>query len=118
MKKQFWIGLILLPLLLAVGCNGGFKTSEKGLVYKFLEGDALKKPYGPHHFMLLNHMLIGPQGDTLENSFLSDTLDEFSKLQMAPQIATRKYTEGLNRIQLNNNRISYLIVYTIIFVFF
>ena len=38
------------------------------------------------------------------DSFLSDTLDEFSKLQMAPQIATRKYTEGLNRIQLNNNR--------------
>jgi TP901 family phage tail tape measure protein len=38
------------------------------------------------------------------DSFLSDTLDEFSKFQMAPQIATRKYTEGLNRIQLNNNR--------------
>jgi hypothetical protein len=38
------------------------------------------------------------------DSFLSDTLDEFSKLQMAPQVATRKYTEGLNKIQLNNNK--------------
>jgi TP901 family phage tail tape measure protein len=38
------------------------------------------------------------------DSFLSDTLDEFSKLQMAPQIATRKYTEGINKIQLNNNK--------------
>jgi hypothetical protein len=76
MKKEFWIGLIVSPLFLVVGCNGGFKTSDKGLVYKFLEGDALKKPYGPHHFMLLNHMLIGPKGDTLENSFLSDTLEE------------------------------------------
>ena len=41
MKKKFWIGLICLPLLMAVGCNGGFETSDKGLVYKFLEGDTL-----------------------------------------------------------------------------
>ena len=91
MKKQFWIGLILLPLILAVGCNGGFKTSDKGLVYKFLEGDALKKPYGPHHFMLLNHMLIGPKGDTLENSFLSDTLEELP----FPLVAKNELLEAL-----------------------
>lgn len=91
MKKQFWIGLILLPLLMAVGCNGGFKTSDKGLVYKFLEGDALKKPYGPHHFMLLNHMLIGPKGDTLENSFLSDTLEELP----FPLVAKNELLEAL-----------------------
>jgi hypothetical protein len=78
-------------LLLAVGCNGGFKTSDKGLVYKFLEGDALKKPYGPHHFMLLNHMLIGPKGDTLENSFLSDTLEELP----FPLVAKNELLEAL-----------------------
>lgn len=66
----------LLPMMLLWACNGGFKTSEKGLVYKFTQGEPLKKPYGPHHFMLLNHMLIGPGGDTLENSFKSDTLEE------------------------------------------
>ena len=67
---------MLLPMMLLWACNGGFKTSDKGLVYKFTQGEALKKPYGPHHFMLLNHMLIGPNGDTLENSFKSDTLEE------------------------------------------
>lgn len=91
MKKQFWIALILLPLLMAVGCNGGFNTSDKGLVYRFLEGDALKKPYGPHHFMLLNHMLIGPNGDTLENSFLSDTLEELP----FPLVAKNELLEAL-----------------------
>ncbi|MSP09110.1 MAG: hypothetical protein EXR23_01985 [Flavobacteriaceae bacterium] len=91
MKKQFWIALILLPLLMAMGCNGGFKTSDKGLVYNFLEGDALKKPYGPHHFMLLHHMLIGPKGDTLENSFLSDTLEELP----FPLVAKNELLEAL-----------------------
>lgn len=76
MKMRIWLIWILVPFFLTMGCNGGFKTSDKGLVYKFLEGEALKKPFGPHHFMLLNHMLIGPNGDTLENSFLSDTLEE------------------------------------------
>lgn len=59
-----------------IACNGGFNTSDKGLIYKFNQGEALKKPYGAYHFMLLNHMLIGPNGDTLENSFKSDTLEE------------------------------------------
>jgi hypothetical protein len=70
------IGLFFIISMVAMACNGGFKTSEHGLVYKFTEGEALKKPFGPHHFMLLNHMLIGPNGDTLENSFKSDTLEE------------------------------------------
>ena len=104
MKKQFWSALILLPLLMAMGCNRGFKTSlplalkllgwvesDKGLVYNFLEGDALKKPYGPHHFMLLHHMLIGPKGDTLENSFLSDTLEELP----FPLVAKNELLEAL-----------------------
>jgi hypothetical protein len=66
----------VIPMALLWSCNGGFKTTDKGLAYKFTQGEALKKPYGPHHFMLLNHMLIGPNGDTLENSFKSDTLEE------------------------------------------
>jgi len=76
MKKNIWLIALLAPMLLMLSCNGGFKTSEKGLVYRFTQGEPLKKPYGPHHFMLLNHMLIGPDGDTLENSFKSDTLEE------------------------------------------
>ncbi|MEK0440630.1 MAG: hypothetical protein RLZZ504_1546 [Bacteroidota bacterium] len=76
MKNIKQISFLLIPLLMLWGCNGGFKTTDKGLVYKFTQGEALKKPYGPHHFMLLNHMLIGPNGDTLENSFKSDTLEE------------------------------------------
>lgn len=76
---------------MAVACNGGFKTSDKGLVYNFLEGDVLKNPYGPHHFMLLNHMLIGPKGDTLENSFLSDTLEELP----FPLVAKNELLEAL-----------------------
>ena len=76
-KKSNLVGYaMLLPMMLLWACNGGFKTSDKGLIYKFTQGEALKKPYGPHHFMLLNHMLIGPNGDTLENSFKSDTLEE------------------------------------------
>ncbi len=76
MKTFKLITWMALPMLLLLSCNGGFKTTDKGLVYKFTQGDALKKPYGPHHFMLLNHMLIGPNGDTLENSFKSDSLEE------------------------------------------
>ncbi len=76
MKKFIPESILILSLLLLWGCNGGFKTTEKGLVYKFTQGEALKKPLGPHHFMLLNHLLIGPNGDTLENSFKSDTLEE------------------------------------------
>jgi hypothetical protein len=76
MKKNIWLIALLAPMVLMLSCNGGFKTSEKGLVYRFTQGEPLKKPYGPHHFMLLNHMLIGPDGDTLENSFKSDTLEE------------------------------------------
>jgi len=76
MKKNIWLIALLAPMVLMLSCNGGFKTSEKGLVYRFTQGEPLKKPYDPHHFMLLNHMLIGPDGDTLENSFKSDTLEE------------------------------------------
>ena len=76
MKKNIWLIALLAPMVLMLSCNGGFKTSERGLVYRFTQGEPLKKPYGPHHFMLLNHMLIGPDGDTLENSFKSDTLEE------------------------------------------
>lgn len=76
MKKSTRNTMMILSLLIFWGCNGGFKTTDKGLVYKFTQGEALKKPLGPHHFMLLNHLLIGPNGDTLENSFKSDTLEE------------------------------------------
>lgn len=76
MKKNIWLIALLAPMVLMLSCSGGFKTSERGLVYRFTQGEPLKKPYGPHHFMLLNHMLIGPDGDTLENSFKSDTLEE------------------------------------------
>lgn len=41
--------------------------------------------------MLLHHMLIGPKGDTLENSFLSDTLEELP----FPLVAKNELLEAL-----------------------
>ena len=54
MKKFIPKSILILSLLLLWGCNGGFKTTEKGLVYKFTQGEALKKPLGPHHFIKIS----------------------------------------------------------------
>ena len=40
-KKPNLVGYaMLLPMMLLWACNGGFKTSDKGLVYKFTQGEA------------------------------------------------------------------------------
>lgn len=75
-KTHFLFFGLLFGLLFS-SCGEGFTTSKSGLVYRFNLGEPLDKPYGPYHFMLLHHMLIGPNNDTIENAFLSDTLEEF-----------------------------------------
>ncbi len=75
-KNHFLFFGLLLGILFS-SCGDGFKTSKSGLVYRFNLGAPLEKPYGPYHFILLHHMLIGPNNDTIENAFLSDTLEEF-----------------------------------------
>ncbi|MBL7812036.1 MAG: hypothetical protein JNL57_07400 [Bacteroidetes bacterium] len=55
---------------------GGYSTTASGLEYRFLKGARLTKNLGPGNHMLFNYLLIGPDKDTVTNSYNSDTLME------------------------------------------
>lgn len=75
-----WTGLSLLLLtLVIVGYQlvfRGYQTTETGLKYRFIKGGALKEQLGPNNFCLVEYMIIGPNNDTINNTFHSDTMIE------------------------------------------
>ena len=81
LEKNKWLKWAILALaIVSVGFyfykNSGYQKTEKGLQYKFLQGKPLKEIYGPENYCLVQYMIIGPNNDTIENSFHSDTLYE------------------------------------------
>lgn len=75
-----WAGLsLLIATLLIVGYQllfRGYKTTESGLKYRFIKGSELKEPLGPSNYCLVEYMIIGPNNDTINNTFHSDTMIE------------------------------------------
>jgi hypothetical protein len=72
------IGLISLMVVsgwLISSCNTNSKTAN-GTEYKFMQGKPLDSMYGPNHMILMKHLVLGPAGDTLQNSFATDSLEE------------------------------------------
>lgn len=72
------IGLISLMVVsgwLISSCNTNSKTAN-GTEYKFIQGKPLDSMYGPNHMILMKHLVLGPAGDTLQNSFATDSLEE------------------------------------------
>jgi hypothetical protein len=67
------IAMVLLWQLSA--CNSNKKTSG-GTEYKFIQGKELDSMYGPNHMILMKHLVLGPDGDTLQNGFASDSMEE------------------------------------------
>ncbi len=75
-----WTGLSV--LLLTLGIVGyqlifrGYQTTDSGLKYRFIKGSKLSEPLGPNNFCLVEYMIIGPNNDTINNTFHSDTMIE------------------------------------------
>ncbi len=79
-KVLKWTGLSLILITIAiVGYQfifRGYTTTENGLKYRFLKGGELKEQLGPNHFCLVKYMIVGPENDTIQNTFGSDTMME------------------------------------------
>ncbi len=54
----------------------GYSTTETGLKYRFIKGGALSEQLGPNNFCLVEYLIVGPENDTLQNTFHSDTMIE------------------------------------------
>jgi hypothetical protein len=96
MKKS---KLFMIMGLLAV-LSGGFwvyrtyfqyKTTETGLKYRFLKGKELGMVLTGNNWCLINYMILGPAGDTIQSSYGSDTLVEVPY----PTTFTNELTEAL-----------------------
>ncbi len=70
---------LLVALMLVLwqfsACNSNQKTSS-GTEYKFIQGKPLDSMYGPNHMILMKHLVLGPEGDTLQNGFAADSMEE------------------------------------------
>lgn len=77
MLKNKWV-LMALGLIVLAGLAwmfrkqlgpmlGGYEKSEKGFYYRFKEGRKLEKVQGPGYHIVFQYVLLGPDGDTLEN---------------------------------------------------
>ncbi len=84
-KNKWFLGGLLALGLIFLGLKyrneikfffGGWKETKSGMRYRFTQGDPNKKNLGGEFTMLINYMLIGPDGDTITNNFKSDTLME------------------------------------------
>jgi hypothetical protein len=76
--KWLVLSLILLTLIL-IGYQlifRSYSTTESGLNYRFIKGGALKEQLGPNNYCLVEYMIIGPENDTIQNTFHSDTMME------------------------------------------
>jgi uncharacterized protein YneF (UPF0154 family) len=79
-NKKLLITIIILALL-----SGGFwvyrtyfqyKTTESGLKYRFLKGKELGMILNGNNWCLINYMILGPAGDTIQSSYGNDTFVE------------------------------------------
>ena len=79
-NKKLLIAIIILAVL-----SGGFwvyrtyfqyKTTETGLKYRFLKGKELGMVLTGNNWCLINYMILGPAGDTIQSSYGNDTLVE------------------------------------------
>lgn len=85
-KNKWFLALLLILAVAFVGFKlkdtlgpwfGGYSTTKQGLKYKFLRGEKIKTPPAEGSYVLMNYMVIAPNGDTLINNFkASDTLME------------------------------------------
>ncbi len=69
----------------------GYQTTETGLKYRFLKGKPLQSVLSSDNYCLLNYMIIGPENDTIFNSYTADTLVEVPY----PSNANNELTEAL-----------------------
>ncbi len=81
MKNKNLLAIILVLALI----SGGFwvyrsyfqyKTTETGLKYKFIKGQPLGMILNGNNWCLINYMILGPEGDTIQSSYGNDTLVE------------------------------------------
>lgn len=85
-KNKWFLGALILLGLAFLGFQfkdtigpwfGGYSTTKQGLKYKFIRGGKIKTPPAEGSYVLMNYMVIGPEGDTLINNFKpADTLME------------------------------------------
>ncbi len=49
---------------------GGYTKSTRGYYYRFVEGHELEKVKGPGYHIIFQYILLGPNGDTIENKMV------------------------------------------------
>lgn len=76
-RGNFFVAVLF--VLIAVwqlsACNTNQKTST-GTEFTFIQGSELDSMYGPNHMILMKHLVLGPDGDTLQNGFAADSMEE------------------------------------------
>lgn len=53
-----------------------FHTTKSGLKYRFIEGEKIETPLNSDNYCFVNYAIIGPDGDTIQSSYNSDTFVE------------------------------------------
>jgi hypothetical protein len=53
-----------------------FHTTKSGLKYRFIEGKKIETPLNSDNYCFVNYAIIGPDGDTIQSSYNSDTFVE------------------------------------------
>lgn len=79
--KNKWFWLVAIVAIAGLGYVyrknisiffGGYETSPMGYSYRFIEGKKLDKVQGPGFHIIYEYVLLGPEGDTLENGSKGD----------------------------------------------
>ncbi len=73
-NKFTWFFVFVIALQFAA-CGKTFKT-QSGSEYRFVEGKPLDSMLGPNYMVLMKHMILGPDGDTIQNTFAIDSMEE------------------------------------------
>ncbi len=81
MNKKRIIIIIVALVLISIGFYVYrtffmYHTTETGLQYRFLKGGKIEKPLDANNYCFVNYAIIGPDGDTIQSSYSSDTFVE------------------------------------------
>jgi len=74
-KLNIFFAVLIISVIFALIYNKywNYTITESGLKYKFLKGRALDSTIDDSHYCLINYVIIGPDGDTIQNSYNADT---------------------------------------------
>lgn len=74
--RKYIVLFFVVAIALKFGACSKTYTTQFGSEYRFVEGKPLDSMLGPNYMVLMKHLIIGPDGDTIQNTFAIDSMEE------------------------------------------